>query len=558
MKYSEMPLSAAMHSTLAEIGYETATPIQVEAIPNVLEGHDIIGQAQTGTGKTAAFAIPTIEQLQPGKLPQVLVLVPTRELALQVTDEFRKLSAHTKLKTVAVYGGESIDKQFKLLRQGADIIVGTPGRVIDHIVKRRTLKTDNIRFMILDEVGEMLSMGFIDDVETILEKMPEQRQTLFFSATMPQKVKAVAEKFLNEPVHIAIKAKELTVENITQYYVEVRDNQKLATLVDVIRVQKPELAIVFARTKRRVDEVMEALMQEGFHADRIHGDLSQEQRTVAFRKFKARQTRILIATDVAARGLDIQGVSHVYNYDLPQDYEYYVHRIGRTGRAGLSGQAISFVTPKERKGQLPYIEKKTKATMERMYRPSTNEVIEAVENEAAERMIDSISFGEAYHRVAQAKQMLKEYDPSLLVAAALHLLTPKFDKEAFSKAREDEANFRGNNSRRARGMEQHPNTRRREGGRNDRRRDDRNGGDRRRDDRRRDDRYGGGDRRRSELSGAERRHDERRRDEQRDRDRRNNRSEGRGGERRYNDDRRERSGGFKGKGRGPAPKRKQR
>lgn len=494
MNFTDLNLSEKMQANLAAIGYEQATPIQLKAIPVALEGRDVIGQAQTGTGKTASFSIPMIEQMQANKTVQALILVPTRELAIQVAESFKNLSKHTDLRVATVFGGASIERQIRDLKSGFECVVATPGRCID-LMKRNILRGDDIQFLVLDEVDEMLNMGFIDDVETIVSQLNPERQTLFFSATMTDKIEQIAKRFLTNPERIQIKATAQVLSQINQQYIELRDSQKLPTLIDKIYVDNPDRVIIFARTKRRVDEVTDALLQEGFHADRIHGDLSQEQRTFAFKKFRAGQTRMLVATDVAARGLDIQGVSHVYNYDLPQEIEYYVHRIGRTGRAGATGEAIAFITPKEYNTMLPLIERKTKSKVTKITRPTIEDVLKAVELQAAKRLTDTIEEGKLEDYEAVAASLLETNDAQTLIAAALRLLTPEFDKDEFiEKRRQSNQRDRGG---------------RRDG---DRRGGDRRGGDRGgyRGDRRGGDRggrggdrggYRGGDRREGDRGG---------------------------------------------------------
>ncbi|MGL5042293.1 MAG: DEAD/DEAH box helicase [Culicoidibacterales bacterium] len=532
MKYTELALSEDMQSTLAKIGFTDATPIQEKAIPLALAGRDIIGQAQTGTGKTAGFSIPIIEQMHANRTLQTLILVPTRELALQVSDAFSQMAQHTKIRTAVVFGGSSIDRQIRDLKSGFECVVATPGRCID-LMKRRVLKTENIRFLVLDEVDEMLSMGFIDDVETISEKIVEEHQTLFFSATMNRKIEVVANKFLKNPEYIQIKATREKLDQINQSFLVMRDAQKISILADLLRVQAPERAIIFARTKKRVDEITESLVQLGFVVDRIHGDLSQEQRTFTFKKFRAGQTKLLVATDVAARGLDIKELSHVFNYDLPQELEYYVHRIGRTGRADASGNAISFFTPKEVNQLLPQIERKTASKLTKLSHPTVDDVIDAIEKQSMEKVTNNIEKVTDANYLELAKKLLAENGATELLASALMLLTPSFDKDKFI---EDHAK----NAKR--GLEHHSG---RQGGGGDRRGGNRGGfggggnrggfngggnrggfgsggGDRRRDDRRSGSSEGGfngGDRRRDDrragsseggFNGGDRRRDDRR------------------------------------------------
>jgi ATP-dependent RNA helicase DeaD len=432
MRIIELPVSDEMKQTLTKIGFVDATPIQEKAIPLALEGNDIIGQAQTGTGKTAGFSVPIIEQMEANKTLQTLILVPTRELALQVSDAFMQMSQHKKLRVAIVFGGASIEQQIRNLKRGYEVVVATPGRCID-LMKRRVLKTDDIRFLVLDEVDEMLSMGFIDDIETIAEKITHDHQTLFFSATMTKKIQEVAQKFLHNPKYIKIEPSRKNLEQINQSYLILRDNQKTHILSALLHIHNPEKAIIFARTKRRVDDVADELLQQGFAVDRIHGDLSQEQRTFNFKKFRNGQTRLLVATDVAARGLDIKELSHVYNYDLPQELEYYVHRIGRTGRADAYGEAISFFTPAETRKLLTQIERKTKSTLTKAPHPTADEVIAAIEQKAATDIVANIQNVHDKTYFNAAKALTDEYNATQLLASALMLLAPTFDKEAFIK-----------------------------------------------------------------------------------------------------------------------------
>lgn len=348
LKFEEMNIDPLIERAVSDLGYEEATPIQSRAIPEALAGKDILGQAQTGTGKTAAFAIPVLQHIDPSdKHIQAIVICPTRELALQVAGEFRKLAKYMHdVKLLPVYGGQDIVKQIKSLRQGVQIIVGTPGRIMDHM-RRKTAKFDHVTQVVLDEADEMLDMGFRDDIETILSEVPDERQTMLFSATMPKPIRELAGKFQHNAENIQIAKKELTVENIDQYYFEVRRDRKPEVLSRVLDVYNPELTVIFCNTKMETQEVANELQERGYFAEGLHGDLKQAQRDLVMQNFRSGRTEILVATDVAARGIDVSGVDLVVNYDLPQDDEYYVHRIGRTGRAGKSGLAVSFVTGRE-------------------------------------------------------------------------------------------------------------------------------------------------------------------------------------------------------------------
>ena len=375
-KFEDLPISEEIKKAIAEMGFEEPSPIQSQSIPVILSGKDVIGQAQTGTGKTAAFSIPILETVNPeDKSLQAVVLCPTRELAIQVSKEIKKLSQYMHgIKALPVYGGQPIDRQIKSLKSGVQIVIGTPGRVIDHI-KRRTLKMNNVKMLILDEADEMLDMGFREDIEMILNETPETRQTTFFSATMAKGILDLTKKFQNNPEHIKIVRKEITVPNISQYYIETRNSNKLEVLCRLVDVYNPKLSVVFCNTKRGADELVSDLQARGYFADALHGDLKQTQRDIVMDKFRNGTIDILVATDVAARGIDVDDVEAVFNYDLPQDEEYYVHRIGRTGRAGRTGVSFSFVFGKEMR-KMKDIERYTKAKLVKHNIPSIADVEE--------------------------------------------------------------------------------------------------------------------------------------------------------------------------------------
>ena len=348
MKFDELNIDVRILRAIEDMGFEETSPIQTQAIPAVCEGIDVVGQAQTGTGKTAAYTIPMLMKIDPQiKKPQAIVLCPTRELAVQVAEEIRKLAKYmSDIKVLPVYGGQEIVRQIKSLKTGVQIIVGTPGRVMDHM-RRKTVKFDNINMVILDEADEMLDMGFREDMETILTETPEDRQTVMFSATMPKAIMDIARNFQKDARIIKVVRKELTVSNIEQFYYEVRPKNKTEVLCRLIDIYNPRLSVVFCNTKRQVDELISELKGRGYFADGIHGDMKQQQRDRVMDDFRSGKVDILIATDVAARGIDVDDVDMVFNYDIPQDEEYYVHRIGRTGRAGRSGMALSFISGKE-------------------------------------------------------------------------------------------------------------------------------------------------------------------------------------------------------------------
>ncbi len=350
MKFNELNLSPEMSRAIADCGYTEATYIQSACIPVVMNGGDVIGQSQTGTGKTAAFAIPIIEMLEvtDRKRPQALILSPTRELAMQVCDEIRKFTKYKEgIRTVAVYGGQQIGKQILELKKGADIVVGTPGRVLDHI-RRRTLRFDQCRVLVLDEADEMLNMGFREDIETVIEALPQQRQTVLFSATMPKPILEITSQYQTNPVHIKTPQTQINTPKIEQVYYICPKEAKKEILMQLISMQNPHLAMIFCNTKKMVDELTSDLVSKGYPAAALHGDMKQEMRTGVMDNFKKGKINILVATDVAARGIDVDSMDVVFNYDLPQESEYYVHRIGRTGRAGKEGLAVTLITARQK------------------------------------------------------------------------------------------------------------------------------------------------------------------------------------------------------------------
>ena len=424
MKFNELNLSAELLAEVDKAGFVEASPIQEQTIPLALEGKDVIGQAQTGTGKTAAFGLPTLEKIHTeDQTIQALVIEPTRELAVQSQEELFRFGRSKGVKVRSVYGGSSIEKQIKALKSGAHIVVGTPGRLLD-LIKRKALKLQDIETLILDEADEMLNMGFLEDIEAIISRVPENRQTLLFSATMPEAIKRIGVQFMKDPEHVKIAAKELTTELVDQYYIRVKEQEKFDTMTRLMDVEQPELAIVFGRTKRRVDELTRGLKIRGFRAEGIHGDLDQNKRLRVLRDFKNGNLDVLVATDVAARGLDISGVTHVYNYDIPQDPESYVHRIGRTGRAGKSGQSITFVAPNEM-GYLQIIENLTKKRMKGL-KPATAEEAFQAKKQVALKKIERDFADEAirgnFDRFAKdARKLAAEFSPEELAMYILSL-----------------------------------------------------------------------------------------------------------------------------------------
>lgn len=376
IQFNQLNLPQPLLQALTQLGYETPSPIQAEAIPILLQGRDLIGQAQTGTGKTAAFALPLLARIVPGKsLPQLLVLAPTRELAIQVAEAFQSYARYLDdFHVLPIYGGQSYSTQLRQLKRGAHVVVGTPGRVMDHI-RRGTLVLDELQALVLDEADEMLRMGFIDDVEWILKHTPQQRQIALFSATMPKVIRTVAQTYLHDPAQIKIAAKTSTASTIRQRYWLVQGLNKLDALTRILEIEQFDGIIIFVRTKTATIELSEKLAARGYRAAALNGDIQQRQREAIVEKLKQGQLDIIIATDVAARGLDVERISHVINYDIPYDTEAYIHRIGRTGRAGRDGQAILFVAPRERR-LLSTIERSTKQPIEAMPTPSAKQVNE--------------------------------------------------------------------------------------------------------------------------------------------------------------------------------------
>ncbi|KPU27685.1 RNA helicase [Caloranaerobacter sp. TR13] len=417
--FKDLMLSNEIVKAIEDMGFEEPSPIQAKAIPLLMEGKDVIGQAQTGTGKTAAFGIPVLEKMQPeNKKLQALILCPTRELAIQVSEELRRLSKYkSNIKILPIYGGQPIERQIKALKKGIHIVVGTPGRIMDHM-RRRTLKMDNLKMVILDEADEMLDMGFRDDIETILKEVPKERQTVMFSATMPKPILELTRKYQKKPQLVKVVHKQLTVPNIEQIYFEVKEKTKLEVLSRLIDMYNPKLSLVFCNTKKRVDELVSQLQGRGYFADGLHGDMKQSQRDRVMSKFRNGTIEILVATDVAARGIDVDDVEAVFNYDLPRDEEYYVHRIGRTGRAGKSGRAFNFVVGKEIY-KLKEIQKYTKTKIMRHDIPSINDVEEIRTNLFLEKVKAIMEEGHMTRYIKYIERLLEEDYTSIDIAAAL-------------------------------------------------------------------------------------------------------------------------------------------
>ncbi|HEX8957215.1 MAG TPA: DEAD/DEAH box helicase, partial [Burkholderiaceae bacterium] len=418
--FADLKLKEPLLRVLRELGYESPSPIQAATIPFLLEGRDVLGQAQTGTGKTAAFALPVLDRIDVKKTaPQALVLAPTRELAIQVAEAFQRYATHIPgFHVLPIYGGQSYGPQLSALRRGVHVVVGTPGRVIDHIEKG-SLDLSQLKTMVLDEADEMLRMGFIDDVETILQRTPASRQTALFSATMPSAIRRIAQTYLNDPAEVTIAAKTGTADNIRQRYWLVSGMHKLDALTRILEAEPFDGMIIFARTKLGTEELASKLQARGFSAVAINGDMAQQQRERTIAQLKDGQIDILVATDVAARGLDVERISHVINYDVPHDPESYTHRIGRTGRAGRSGEAILFIAPRER-NLLKAIERATRQPVAPLVLPT----IEAVNDVRIARFKDQISDTLAAGGLEQFEALIADYEqeknvPAIEIAAAL-------------------------------------------------------------------------------------------------------------------------------------------
>ncbi len=427
VNFNEFGLEQTVLRAINDMGFEEATHIQEKTIPFVLRGKDVIGQAQTGTGKTAAFGIPLVQRLvSKQEHIQGLVITPTRELAIQVAVELNKIGQFKGIRSLPVYGGQEISRQIRALKQRPEIVVATPGRLLDHL-RRKTIRLNFIKMVVIDEADEMLDMGFIEDIEAVLKALPEGRQMLLFSATMPRAIQLLAERFMREPKLFLVQPKEIMVPSIEQYYVEVEEKQKFDVLCRLLDIQSPELTIVFARTKKRVDELSEALNKRGYEVEGIHGDLSQGRRSIVLNSFKEGRVDVLVATDVAARGLDISGVTHVFNFDIPQDPESYVHRVGRTGRVGKKGVAVTLVTPREMH-LLRTIESVTKHKIEKKAVPTLLEAKKGLQRLAVEKLVEVVEHGHYQANTALAEELLEEHDSVTLLAAALKMLTKEPDE----------------------------------------------------------------------------------------------------------------------------------
>ncbi|WP_460773353.1 DEAD/DEAH box helicase [Microbacterium sp. GXF7504] len=463
--FSDLGLDAAVLKALKEVGYETPSAIQAATIPLLMAGRDVIGMAQTGTGKTAAFALPVLSQLDPGAAkPQALVLAPTRELALQVCEAFESYASHLKgVRVLPIYGGQGYGTQLSALRRGVQVVVGTPGRIMDHLDKG-TLDLSELRFLVLDEADEMLRMGFAEDVETILAETPAEKQVALFSATMPAQIRRISQQYLRDPEEITVKAKTATSANITQRYLVVSYPQKVDALTRILEVENFDGMIVFVRTKNETETLAEKLRARGYTAAAISGDVAQAQRERTVNQLKSGKLDILVATDVAARGLDVERISHVVNYDLPIDTESYVHRIGRTGRAGRTGDAISFVTPRERR-MLTAIERATRQPLTQMQLPS----VEDVNATRLTRFDDAITAAlEQTERIDRFRDIIAHYVehhdvPEVDVAAALAVVA-QGETPLLLSEEDDRPAARFEDRDRDRGGKDRPERRRRESG----------------------------------------------------------------------------------------------
>ncbi|MDI6876778.1 MAG: DEAD/DEAH box helicase [Methanomicrobiales archaeon] len=419
ISFADLPLSREVQRGIGDMGFEEPTPIQSLAILPILERRDVVGQAYTGTGKTAAFGIPALEMADPrDRRVQTIVLCPTRELAIQVSDELRKIGRYRKgIQVLPVYGGAPIERQISALRRGVQIVIGTPGRVMDHM-RRGTLSLDAVRLVVLDEADEMLDMGFYDDIETILRGIPRQRQMVLFSATMPQGILDLARQFQHEPLFVKVTHRQLTVPGIEQYYFEVQERHKADLLSRLVDLQAFRSVLVFCNTKRKVDDLVNTLQARGYSVEGLHGDMGQSQRERVMGKFRSGETEILVATDVAARGIDVGGIEAVVNYDVPQDEEYYVHRIGRTGRMGRGGRAYTFVSGREVQ-KLREIQRFTGTTIAQQPIPSPVEVEEARASILLDRVQEVLEAEKLEPYILLVERLQRLDYTSLEVAAAL-------------------------------------------------------------------------------------------------------------------------------------------
>lgn len=439
-KFSDLGLSDSVLKAIDNMGFEEPSKIQAEVIPVLLEGFDVIGQAQTGTGKTLAFGAPMLSSISTAEDNiKCIILTPTRELAIQVNDELVRIAKFTRVKLLPVYGGQPIDRQIKALKRGIDIVVGTPGRVMD-LMRRDIIDLSSISYLVLDEADEMLNMGFIDDIEEIVKHANKDRQTMLFSATMPDEIKKLSKRYMKpDTKHISIIKNTMTVSTISQYYYEIKQKDRFESLCRILDVDEPTTAIIFCKTKKGVDELVEAMQARGYNVEGMHGDMNQNQRLNTLRKFKEGNLEFLVATDVAARGIDVEDVTHVINYDMPQDTESYVHRIGRTGRANKEGIAYTLVTAREYM-TLKQIEKSTKSKIRRKEIPTIDDIFYAKYNNILSRVKDTLEEEDYKRFVPLAAEMDEEFNLVDVAAALMNIL---YDKEVSYEYTE---NFIGSSS----------------------------------------------------------------------------------------------------------------
>jgi len=420
-KFEELGLQPQFVQAVEEMGFAQPTPIPAAAIPALLEGRSVIGQAQTGTGKTAAFVLPMLHKIQSGKrTPQALILAPTRELAIQVTEAARQMAQETPLRVMTVYGGQAYGVQLRQIDRGIDVVVGTPGRMLD-LIKKKLLDLSLVKYVVLDEADEMLEMGFIEDVETIFKAIPEERQIALFSATLPPVIRKLADRYLTDPLEISVITGPRTVPETTQQYLRVRDENKQAALVRILEAEDVKSALVFTRTKARAQELSDELNRLGYPAGALHGDLDQNKREWVLDRFRKKTIHLLVATDVAARGLDIDDVSHVFNFDMPEDTDDYIHRIGRTGRAGKKGNAITFIHPRER-SRLSQIENYSKQKIAEYNLPTRDEILQKRDERFTEELTEKMSAGQFKREAALVSKLIEfGFNPVEIAAAAIKL-----------------------------------------------------------------------------------------------------------------------------------------
>ncbi len=435
-EFTELELHPQLVQAVVDLGYTTPTAIQSAIIPVMLTGQDVIGQAQTGTGKTAAFSLPILHNLTPGqKHVQTLVLAPTRELAIQVADAMHKYGGHLKVRVLAVYGGQPYGQQIGRLKKGVDIVVGTPGRLLD-LIEKKALNLSRVSSLVLDEADEMLSMGFIEDIEAILDETPQERQTALFSATLPKAIRNLANRYMHNPHAVTIEHKQLTVDTVDHRYYLVNEGDKLAALTRLFEVEPITSGLIFARTRLGTGELANELTGRGFPAEALHGDMSQDARLQVLNRFRSHKIKVLVATDVAARGLDIDDISHVFNYDLPQDPEVYVHRVGRTARAGKTGLAITLLTPKERWG-LRRIESYSKQKIKQFTLPTVEQIKQHREAQLVEQMLVWLRRGRCRREQEMVAELMEaDHDPMMIAAVALKLARAEEKQRPIAPVRE--------------------------------------------------------------------------------------------------------------------------